>query len=294
MVTDCRNAKPKIGIIGYSRAGKSTVGRMLAGLTGGESTDTGSLILAEYAKANSLEVADVLIDKPRHRGAMYDWGAQVKATDPAAWVKGCLARGNIAVGMRDREEMEAARPLLDWVVWVNRPGVHADPTDQVGPGHADRFINGGIDSDDWEEILRGLCAATLQTMNPPPPADDYRRVYLSGPMSGLLGDNMPAFIGAAARWREAGYEVLSPAEMDDGDPRTDWESYLSRDLPAILTMTDAVVMLNGWLTSRGGRLEAFTAMSAGKPMIEDGTNRQLDCHVDWRVGYATDTATGCR
>lgn len=43
------------------------------------------------------------------------------------------------------------------------------------------------------------------------------RVYIAGPMTGLPEYNFPAFHAAAKAWRDAGWEVLNPAEAFDGD-----------------------------------------------------------------------------
>lgn len=41
-----------------------------------------------------------------------------------------------------------------------------------------------------------------------------RRIYISGPMTGLPDFNFPAFHDAAARLRERGHEVANPAEIN--------------------------------------------------------------------------------
>ncbi len=99
------------------------------------------------------------------------------------------------------------------------------------------------------------------------------KVYLAGPMRGYDEYNFPRFREAAAQLREAGYEVLSPAEMDeelDGfDGTTEWTSTIKeammRDLPAVLSC-DAVVVLEGWEKSQGATIETSVAKMVGMPI----------------------------
>lgn len=88
------------------------------------------------------------------------------------------------------------------------------------------------------------------------------KVYIAGPMSGHDDFNFPAFYAAADNWREAGWEVLNPAELDGGDTSQTWLWYMKRDLPALLDC-DAIAMLEGWENSRGARLEHAVALNAG-------------------------------
>lgn len=124
-----------------------------------------------------------------------------------------------------------------------------------------------------------------------------KRVYIAGPMSGLPQFNFPAFYAAAAALREQGYEVISPAELDDaedkgaamaspdGDPasaKRTWGDFLARDVklladgveryvdndgnPPVLTRLhiDGIVFLPDWQKSKGAKLEAFVGVLAGK------------------------------
>lgn len=102
-----------------------------------------------------------------------------------------------------------------------------------------------------------------------------RSVYLAGPMRGLPELNFPAFREAAADLRERGYQVVSPAEMDeelDGfDGKGDAEplpfaTYMARDLPVVCGV-DAVVVLPGWQQSRGAQLETLVAEGVGLPVL---------------------------
>lgn len=110
-------------------------------------------------------------------------------------------------------------------------------------------------------------------------------LYLAGPMTGIPQFNFPAFDAAAAELRDQGYEIVSPAELDDPETReaalaspdgapgsgsADGETYgtfLSRDVKLVIDDVDGVVCLPDWHKSRGARIEVFTAATMGKPVF---------------------------
>ena len=104
------------------------------------------------------------------------------------------------------------------------------------------------------------------------------RLYLTGPMTGLVDCNRPAFEAARVRLRCEGHAVIDPTELDldrvDGaasqDPELLWRMFLTRDVAVLLTSAvDGIVLLEGWERSRGSRLEVLAAMSAGvQPLRE--------------------------
>lgn len=108
------------------------------------------------------------------------------------------------------------------------------------------------------------------------------RAYLAGPMSGIPQFNFPAFDAGAAELRALGYEVVSPAEMDDpasrkaamespdgapGSGSSDgetWGDFLARDVKLIADGgIEAIFVLPGWERSRGARLETMVAHLVG-------------------------------
>ena len=107
-----------------------------------------------------------------------------------------------------------------------------------------------------------------------------RRVYIAGPMRGKYMFNFPEFDAAAATLREAGFEAISPAEMDREigfDPATlpagtDWNDLsaldfnladaIRRDVDAILRC-HYVCLLPGWWASLVAAAEAEVAKWAG-------------------------------
>jgi hypothetical protein len=105
------------------------------------------------------------------------------------------------------------------------------------------------------------------------------RVYIAGPMSNLPQFNFPAFYAAAAELRTQGFEVVSPAELDDaedkgaallskdGDPKSasrTWGDFLARDVKLLAdTGIEGIVFLPGWHKSKGAKLEAFVGLLQG-------------------------------
>lgn len=86
-----------------------------------------------------------------------------------------------------------------------------------------------------------------------------KRIYLSGPMTGLPDFNYPAFNAEAARLRALGYHVENPAE----NPKQDsWDAYMRKAITQMLTC-DTIALMPGWLQSKGARIEYELAVSIG-------------------------------
>lgn len=91
------------------------------------------------------------------------------------------------------------------------------------------------------------------------------RFYIAGPMTGVKDLNFPAFHAAAKALRDAGYDVVNPAEVN-ADPTMPWAECMKRDI-AQLVACDAVVVLPGHETSRGARLEVHIAKALGMVVL---------------------------
>lgn len=92
------------------------------------------------------------------------------------------------------------------------------------------------------------------------------RVYLAGPMTGIDQFNFPAFHDKAEELRELGIEVSNPAENHGGRTDLPLAEYFKVDLPQVCD-ADAIVVLPGWETSRGARIEVDLARHLGKPVL---------------------------
>jgi len=89
------------------------------------------------------------------------------------------------------------------------------------------------------------------------------RVYVSGPMSGVPDNNFPLFREAAAALRVRGFEVVSPAELDEKNPQPNqtWGDYLARDVKLIADEgIRGIVLLGDWYLSRGAKLEVVVGL----------------------------------
>lgn len=94
-------------------------------------------------------------------------------------------------------------------------------------------------------------------------------IYLAGPMTGLPDFNYRTFNAAASILRRESIEVHNPAEEFDGDTTLDREVYMRHALASVLRCV-AVVVLPGWETSPGVKLELVTATAAGIPVYGYG------------------------
>ena len=107
-------------------------------------------------------------------------------------------------------------------------------------------------------------------------------LYIAGPMTGYRQFNFPAFHEAAIAVRAMGFEVISPAEMDEESDVAEkamcsvsgdlvaagitetWGDLLARDVKIVSDEVDGICLLPGWEDSRGARLEAFVGILCDK------------------------------
>lgn len=127
-----------------------------------------------------------------------------------------------------------------------------------------------------------------------------KRIYLAGPMTGYPGFNFRTFDAAAKVLRLAGWDVVSPAELDDpetrkvalrskdGSPESGstrgetWGDFLARDVKLIADGgIEGIITLDGWRKSKGARLETFIGRLMGIPILKYNnlrpvTSRELE------------------
>jgi hypothetical protein len=125
-----------------------------------------------------------------------------------------------------------------------------------------------------------------------------KRIYLAGPMTGIPAFNFPAFDAAAKDLRGKGWNVVSPAELDDPVIRREalksktghepnsrgetWGDFLARDVKLIADDgIEGIITLDGWRKSKGARLETFIGRLLGLPILKyrdmrSVTSRELE------------------
>lgn len=117
--------------------------------------------------------------------------------------------------------------------------------------------------DSEDDFDKAVDAARKQTMAIPTfptnhlSPDRSRRIYISGPMTGLPDLNFPAFHKAEAELVSEGWTVLNPASLGLV-PGADWHDYLRWDI-AMLATCEAIFLLPGWSQSKGVALELHIA-----------------------------------
>ena len=134
--------KPRLLILGFSQAGKSTAAAILAELLNTKYADTSSKLIEEFAAANWLSTAEILENKDKYRMDLFKFGRAKQAVDPL-WPQNVQIKdADILTGLRNPNEIQAARAihLYDMIIWIERPGVICNATDKLSPVDADVVI----------------------------------------------------------------------------------------------------------------------------------------------------------
>jgi len=128
-------ALPTIALCGPGRSGKDECAQWLAANTPlrfGRSTS--QVIAPHVAERLGVSVPEAFARRHEDRQLWFSVGNELRLHDPTFLVRECLRDGEIVVGMRNRDEVIAARSrrLIDLFVWITRD-VPRDPTQAYGP-----------------------------------------------------------------------------------------------------------------------------------------------------------------
>lgn len=93
--------------------------------------------------------------------------------------------------------------------------------------------------------------------------EDISKLYVAGPMTGYPHSNYPVFNSVSRLLREAGFEVVNPAEFGNGKHYID---FLREDLRLMLDC-HGVAVLENWWESTGARNEVQVAGVLKMPVL---------------------------
>lgn len=123
------------------------------------------------------------------------------------------------------------------------------------------------------------------------------RLYVVGPMTGKPYYNWEAFRDAQKVWSWKGHEVNTPFDATN----IIWNAHFGRDFnpyvdkcdyghplmlahwledTRILLWADAIILLRGWESSRGSRVEVQTALLMGKRIFSAERHEELHLKVE--------------
>jgi hypothetical protein len=103
-------------------------------------------------------------------------------------------------------------------------------------------------------------------------------------MSGIEGNNHPAFDLAARYWRRLGWDVENPASHFGGRTDLTRPEYMRADFAALISRCDAIAFLPGWTDSPGARSELVVASELGLETFDAITGLPLEVWVETAAG----------
>lgn len=152
-------AKPKLLLVGYGRAGKDEGLAYLSALTGLRNGGCTSIYLLPYVAAElGASWTETYEARHRNREEWFRIGNKLREKDPGILLRQALAQGDLTGGVRDIEEIIAARTmrLVDLIVWIENERVPIDNTVKFDSSHCDLIIQNNGTLEEYHEKLNRL------------------------------------------------------------------------------------------------------------------------------------------
>jgi len=104
----------------------------------------------------------------------------------------------------------------------------------------------------------------------------YRKLYLSGPITGMPNLNIDEFQKYEDKFKSLNFEVINPHKLhtEEETKTFEWHNFMRRDIGA-MTECDFIVVLKGWEKSKGANLEVYIARNLSMPIIDAITLKEL-------------------
>jgi len=95
-----------------------------------------------------------------------------------------------------------------------------------------------------------------------------KKIYISGPMTGLPNWNFPSFNRVAQKIRDQGeFEVINPAEYGLVEQTVEDRCFIMAKAMTDICNSDALYMLEGWEDSSGARAEWALGYALGLEIV---------------------------
>lgn len=149
---------PRLALCGPGRSGKDEAASWFAAHTRLRYTRSTSEVIAPHVAARlGMEIGEAFAKRHESRQLWFDVGNELRANDPAYLVRECLKDGEIAVGLRNADEVAAARAehLIDLFIWIDR-AVPEDSTMKFGPELCDVIVQNRGTLDEFVGRLAAL------------------------------------------------------------------------------------------------------------------------------------------
>lgn len=117
----------------------------------------------------------------------------------------------------------------------------------------------------------------------------YKKVYLSGPITGKPNDNIEEFEKYKQKFKNLNYEVVNPHDLftrefvDDLNRKLEnkeitfeeyHDTFMRTDIKAMMDC-DFVAVLNGYENSKGANIEVYIARNINMPIIDAVTLKEI-------------------
>lgn len=133
---------PIFAVLGKGRAGKDTTASYLCRKKGMKYVGSSSNFLLRFVSdLTGLNPDQAFKERHQHREFWIAAGHAVRANDLSLFARMTLAYGDLAVGLRGREEIHGAvtSNVVEYLLWVDR-NVPDDPTMEVGAADCDVVV----------------------------------------------------------------------------------------------------------------------------------------------------------
>jgi dephospho-CoA kinase len=130
----------KLLFLGYTESGKSTVAQIAADILGTSAISISDMILQQYMEDYDAG-SEAMQDKEVWRARLFQHGRKYQLEEPAYFVEKALSRGDVVAGVRNKDELEAARDMFDIIIWVDREVGRKDVGDVLDFSDADYVLD---------------------------------------------------------------------------------------------------------------------------------------------------------